>query len=399
MSKRKRRGFTLIELLVVIAIIAVLIALLLPAVQAAREAARRSQCTNNLKQIGLALHNYHSAMDRFPMGQSQSAPGTYSPLGGYAGWTEWGAQAMMLPYLEQTTTYNAINFMYCGGYNYGRFGNATAWSRVINVFTCPSDDQVARGGAPLFDNTTLTNWGNATYPPCTNSYRGSVGTTTSPYGWNTGYATCQPDPLRVNNPPGGNPCACDSTGMFTYWTCYSIRDVTDGTSNTIAFVESLVGDAGPANPLHRNNGVTGVGTTVTAAQVHDASALTSTGQSIYQTVVIPAMQACTAAIRSNTNVSNAPGDRWGWGAMSITLMNTVITPNNKNAPFNTCRDNCGGCGPDDSTFSNAQSNHPGGVNVGFGDGSVRFIKDSISPQTYMAIGTRANGEVITSDSY
>src|SRR2546421_3459108 len=95
-----RRGFTLIELLVVIAITAVLIPLLLPAVQAAREAARRSQCVNNLKQIGLALHNYHQTTDRFPMGKSQAANGP-NYAGGYAGWTEWSAQALMLPYIEQ----------------------------------------------------------------------------------------------------------------------------------------------------------------------------------------------------------------------------------------------------------------------------------------------------------
>jgi prepilin-type processing-associated H-X9-DG protein len=80
-------------------------------------------------------------------------------------------------------------------------------------------------------------------------------------------------------------------------------------------------------------------------------------------------------------------------------MNTVATPNSQLAQFNTCKDGCPGCGPDDGEFSNAQSAHPGGVNVLFGDGSVRFIKDSISPQTWMALGTRNNGEVISSDSY
>jgi prepilin-type N-terminal cleavage/methylation domain-containing protein/prepilin-type processing-associated H-X9-DG protein len=400
MSTRMRRGFTLIELLVVIAIIAVLIALLLPAVQSAREAARRGQCSNNLKQIGLGMHNYHQTADRFPQGQSRSSnggagPGTYGA--GYAGWTEWGAQAEMLGYMEGGTIFNAINFYYCGGYSYGRFANLTAWTRVVSTYCCPSDTQVAFGGAPLLSINIAQNWGDTTYPPNTNSYRGSVGTTTSPYGWATGYATCAPDPFNLSG--GGNPCSSDSTGMFTYWTCYGIRDCTDGSSNTILYAESLVADAVTPTGFtstHRNNSITGV-TAAAPAETHDASAIS------YQNVILPAIQQCTAAIKVAIpypgNLSQASGCRWGWGAVGISLFNTVVTPNSPLAQFNTCRDQCPACGPDDSLFSNAQSNHPGGVNVLFGDGSVRFVKDSVNPQTWMALGTRANGEVISSDSY
>ena len=120
---------------------------------------------------------------------------------------------------------------------------------------------------------------------------------------------------------------------------------------------------------------------------------------VYQTAIIPALQACTNAYKLNTQRTSANPARWGWGAMSISLFNTVVTPNSKQQPWNSCRVTCSNCGPDDGNFSNAQSNHPGGVNVLFADGSVRFVKDSINPQTWMALGTKANGEVITSDSY
>jgi len=181
MSMRMRRGFTLIELLVVIAIIAVLIALLLPAVQAAREAARRAQCTNNLKQIGLALHNYHQAIGTFPPGKAQSAAAL--PYTGYAGWTDWSAQAMMLPYIEQVPIYNAINFNFCSGYSYGGYCNITANNKLIASFMCPSDTNVGYGGAPSQSLTLAQGWGQTNYPPNINSYKGSIGTTTSRWGW------------------------------------------------------------------------------------------------------------------------------------------------------------------------------------------------------------------------
>jgi len=384
MSLKTRRGFTLIELLVVIAIIAVLIALLLPAVQAAREAARRSQCTNNLKQIGLGLHNYHQAIGTFPPGKQESADLPGYTDNNYAGWTEWSAQAMMLPYMEQGPTYNAINFAFCGGYNYGSACNGTAWTRIINTFLCPSDTNAGAGGAPT----------PGTGSPNINSYRACIGTTTSVYAWGPGYAGCVPNPMGVSGVNNGKPPGClpFSTGMFTYWLPFGIRDCTDGTSNTIAYSESLTGDNNNPVPTHRNNGVTGSGGGTTA-QVADASAIS------WPNTLLPALNACTTAYKSGTNVSGAPGNRWGWGAMSMTMFNTVVTPNSKQFQWNTCRTTCGGCGPDDSIFSNVQSAHPGGVNILFADGSVRFIKDSIAQTTWFALGTKANGEVVSSDSY
>ncbi len=395
MKTRERRGFTLIELLVVIAIIAVLIALLLPAVQAAREAARRAQCSNNLKQIGLAMHNYHSSNDKFPQGMSQSAHDLGYALAGqsspYTTWGEWSAQAEMLPYLEQAPVYSAINFCFGMTYGYGGACNLTASTRVINVFCCPSDNNVAFGGAPSSSETLYTNWGYAGWGPNINSYRGSLGTTTAANLTGLGYPAGMPDPFNFS---GGASCTSNTTGLFTYWNCYGIRDCLDGTSNTVAFAEGLVGDATNPLPSHRNNAIMGV-TAAATAEAFDASALS------WQNVIVPALNACTVAYQAGgANFRGDTGLRWGYGSTAYTLFQTVVPPNSKQYPWNTCEDQCGGyCNINAGTFVNAQSNHPGGVNVMLADGSVRFIKDSISPQTWMALGTRANGEVISSDSY
>ena len=156
MNRIERKGFTLIELLVVIAIIAVLIALLLPAVQAAREAARRAQCSNNLKQLGVALHNYHSAVGSFPMGSAIA----YSDPGVQTSWGTWSAQSLMLPYLEQTPVYNSINFDWTNWYDVGAPINSTAWNMNVLSFYCPSDGQTGK-----FNN---------------NNYFGSIGSKASP---------------------------------------------------------------------------------------------------------------------------------------------------------------------------------------------------------------------------
>jgi len=366
---------------VVIAIIAVLIALLLPAVQSAREAARRAQCVNNLKQIGLGLHNYHQTNGVFPQGHSQAAH-LMPYTSGYAGWTEWGAQAMLLPFMEQTPIYNAINFSFAGGYDTASLINGTSWRTIVASYLCPSDGNAGRGNIPL-----------GTGPPNTNSYRASVGTTTVPYWSNItggpGYSSCAPDPFNI---AGGQPgCEPYSTGLFCYWISYGIRDATDGTSNTVAYSESLVGDVSNPSVARNNNSVTGV-TAAQTAYVPDASALP-------MATLLSALQQCMNAYKSNTNISNANGARWGWGATTMSMFHTVVPPNSKQYAFNSCRAECGGCGPDDSLVTNAQSHHPGGVNVLMADGSVKFVKDSINMVTWMQLGTRANGEVVSSDSY
>src|SRR5271157_60429 len=170
-SARNRRGFTLIELLVVIAIIAVLIALLLPAVQSAREAARRIQCTNNIKQIGLAMHNYHTANNTFPPGVAASF-NTLNP--GCIAWSGWSAQSMMLNYMEQSPIYNACNFMIDPfSTSLSPLVNGTAVYTKIAAFLCPSD-----GNAGMAAGNPALTQANQADTTLINSYYASVGTTT-----------------------------------------------------------------------------------------------------------------------------------------------------------------------------------------------------------------------------
>ena len=135
MRAETRRGFTLIELLVVIAIIAVLISLLLPAVQSAREAARRAQCINNLKQIGIGMHNYHTAMGTFPLGGTTN----WSGYGYNANWGTWNAQALLLGYMEGQPLYNSANFNWVCCWTQGWNINSTVTTAIVNTFICPSD--------------------------------------------------------------------------------------------------------------------------------------------------------------------------------------------------------------------------------------------------------------------
>ncbi len=341
----RRRGFTLIELLVVIAIIAVLIALLLPAVQSAREAARRSQCLNNLKQMGLGMHNYHQSVGTFPMGNMIA----YSYVGTQTTWGTFSAHTLLLPYLEQQPLYNSCNFSWDVWYGTGANINSTVWNTKVAAFLCPSD-----------------NWAGTSF---LNSYYGSFGT-------------------------GTNPWSSQTNGIFAPEnTSYSIAAVTDGTSNTICHVEALTGSSANYKAPWRSY-VSGVlGTVPCSLLLNDAR--------LNLPAVMAVANQCVQMIQSgNYGTNNDRGLRWQTGSPGLSLTSIIIPPSSTNYRIAGCRWDCAStCGIDFGHIFVPSSNHPGGVNVLFADGSVRFVKSTVNQLTWMALGSTNDGEVITADSY
>jgi prepilin-type N-terminal cleavage/methylation domain-containing protein/prepilin-type processing-associated H-X9-DG protein len=340
MQRASRTGFTLIELLVVIAIIAVLIALLLPAVQAARAAARRASCVNNLKQLGVAMHNYHSSIGTFPIGRQ----GINRPSGdpGYVGdstgtnhrrtWT-----LGLLSQVEQGSMFNAVNF--CSSYN--NLANSTVVSKFIAVYACPADPNVQQDidnlSLGLRQGTYMVNWGNATY---------SQDAFNNPY-------TTGPAPATTF---AGAPFALDKA--------YGIETIVDGTSNTLLMSEVIA--CVPGN----NNG----------AVVQDHRGMVFNDDyncSMFMTYTAP----------NSKTADLVPGY-----CVYPYQNNPICTPPNTTANVA----NPTGSMP---AFNAARSYHAGGVNTLFSDGSVKFMKDSISLPVWRALSTTRGNEVVSSDSY
>jgi prepilin-type N-terminal cleavage/methylation domain-containing protein/prepilin-type processing-associated H-X9-DG protein len=324
----RRRGFSLLELLVVTAIIAFLAGLLLPAVQRAREAASRIRCQNNLKQIGLALHNYEASHCSFPLGlQFPARP--FSPL------------VQMLDYFEQGTVSASINFHRSpiaidlgpgNPNNDDGTGNLLAAQTRINLFHCPSDsDRIP--GSP-FSGT---------------NYVGCAGTANPPA---SGY------------PAGTRSCGwlADGDGLFVQDRAYRVVNITDGTSNTVAFSESLLG---------------GGSTPGTDPQRYYKQVTPS------YTGLLPYLPSCNAS----TTWVGTRGELWTTGLYGHALYNHYWTPNSSTPDcINTLNK---------AAWTAARSRHPGGVNILLCDGGVRFVAQTIRLDVWQALATVAGGEVPT----
>lgn len=343
-SRKRSSGFTLVELLVVIAIIGILIALLLPAVQAARESGRRTQCNNNLHQIGLALMQYEGAMRTLPFGKG----GSYANCPVYA---RWSSLALILPQMEQTPLYESIDFKFppetpgmAGVVNFmppwvnpgGQ--NAAASRTLVSEFLCPSDV-----GVP-------TDW------PGQNNYVANQGS------WLCD-RTSQPAGPADTNPNETNP------GVMFLRSGIKLAQIRDGQSQTCLFSEHRRGEGTP-NP-QTDMFIIPHQTTLDGTY--------TTCQSINPLAAVP--------------LTSKWGASWVMGENCCSLYNHTSTPNTYT---------CGGVGfPGTMTNMAMQvpptSWHPGGVNVLMGDGRVTFIIDQIDIATWRALGTRAGREVITGE--
>jgi prepilin-type processing-associated H-X9-DG protein len=352
---------------VVIAIIAVLIALLLPAVQAAREAARRAQCVNNLKQMGLAIHNYHSTTNALPplfvnFGTCPNGPCDT----GYGPWP-LGWAVSILGYMEQQQLYNAANYGF-GAQDQPNLNTLSALK--VNTYVCPSESLKT---GPWIGSTWI-------------NYHANFGGPSSIASWSGAIVPFRTDP---NSRPGyTNSVQTSNSGTIGFET------VTDGTSNTALFSEKLIG-------------LNGFVASATPGTANSKRVSYNTGLSLGWDTATGGADAlafynkCKGLPSSTppTNPTQWTGACWTGshaGTLHFNAYGHFMTPNRLSC---VASNSWGGPPGGFNDAVTATSNHPGGVNVCMLDGSVKFIKDTIAPQTWWALGSRNQAEVLSADSY
>ncbi len=373
---RRGRGFTLVELLVVIAIVSLLIAILLPAVQSAREASRRAHCINNLKQIGLAMHNYVTAHEALPpVSVDQEWDRSNRPLP--QPHQNWSQHARLLPYLEQRVAYNMINWSY-----------GARWSDGDRVYadTNPPDD--AGGGSDSIPQMSVLTMQIATFLCPSDHNRGSSGmflvggrnrlVGASNYACNIGLnrriSNGGPDRSWLLNGPNYVASNWDKTVSNTT----TMATFTDGASNTAIFSEWIKGEGVPTGRAHDG-----------LAEVYNL------GQNSdwFRTDQQFAELCNTVPITAANQQWQWKGEWWAYGPTMI--YSHTQTPNRTSCVYHDINQD----GRGTITMVAASSNHPGGVNVLFMDGSVQFIKNSIYWRTWYAIATPKEGEGVSSGSF
>ena len=358
---RLKRGFTLIELLVVIAIIAILIALLLPAVQQAREAARRTQCRNHLKQLGLAMHNYLDVFETTPLHQHRIAS-DYSGGYGNAGGKSW--YCGLLPYVDQAALYNQIDFSVGGGWSAFAAGTTPTMqmTRVqIPFFKCPSESMVNQAeGIPAANFNYVANAGrprNLLLPG-----QPSTGAAAPPASRGI---------ISMSRMSPGGPYSAN--WRQTTNRSFKIRDVTDGTSNTAMLSESLVSAGSDNADRRRNLGYTN------SAMVEQ-----------YDAYIDAVVRDGLANFENWPSWTTYKGHSWLYtDSWQKHVYGHVFPPNTVSiAAYSSdtfrCHEGDGAITP--------SSGHTGGVHVCLMDGSVRFISNSIDLNAWWALGTKGDGE-------